>query len=127
LPPASAVVSAWAVSVEPPTSVSLTVTSGWVFLYSSTDFFWLIPVNDQNSNVLPSPVLGSELPEHPAVRARTAVSVIDAAVRNFMGCSRELMSVHATVQDMSFGINAWAAREWNPKLSVLVRYLQPGV
>src|SRR4051812_30166285 len=78
LPPASAVVSDWAVSVEVPTSVSLIWTSGRFSRYASTDAFWLIAAKDQNSNDLPSP---PPPPLEPGVQAvvRTSAAAVSSA------------------------------------------------
>src|SRR5687768_1110107 len=74
-PPASAVVSDWAVSVEVPTSVSLIWMSGRFAWYASTVSFWLMAENDQNSKDLPSPPPPPPVPGVQAVRrARTAAA-----------------------------------------------------
>ncbi|MFV2108581.1 hypothetical protein [Micromonospora sp. LOL_015] len=66
--------SAWAVSLVSPTSVSLTSMSGRSLVYASTDAFWLIPVNDQNSKVF-----GSDDPEPPDPGVQPAVRIMAAA------------------------------------------------
>lgn len=81
--------SAWAVSVEPPTSVSLTVTSGCLSVYSFTPAFWLMPVNDQNSKVFESVPdesdPESEPLEHPAMSSARAAAAAAERTWRFTG------------------------------------------
>lgn len=95
LPPASAVVSACAVSCAFPTSVSLIWMSGLFALYSAADPFASIPVNDQNSNDEPSDPpeeVPDDEPEQAAMlRAAVAANTTAETLRNFTATSFRLL------------------------------------
>src|SRR5665647_45149 len=84
-PPARAAVSAVAVSVEEPTSESLTWASGFLARYSSTESAAPIPVNDQKVNSALGSPEEAELPPldpHPdsSPRARAPTAAVDDTI-----------------------------------------------